>query len=165
MIVLYYQTKTPISFWCRQELKSRSFIQPSEALPVELTRTHIYNINLIRRNWRFKKKKLNNLWIFFLKFPSSLFSQIGVICLNKMEVWCLDYLSQKGLNNICYGLEEMNFSRKSTVEFPALHASPLFQTWYLSDHNFKSSKAWILWKLNIQRFSRKSIPFSKWIPF
>ena len=145
-----------------------SLIQPSEALPVELTGIYIYNINLIRRNWRFKKKKkfkLNNPWIFFLKFPSSLFSQIGVIRLNKMEVWCLDYLSQKGLNNICHGLKEMNFSRKSIVEFPALHASPLFQTRYLSDRNFKSSKAWILWKLNIQRFSRKSIPFSKWIPF
>ena len=32
MIVLYYQIKTPINFWCRWEL-----IQPSEILPVKLT--------------------------------------------------------------------------------------------------------------------------------
>ena len=37
MIALYYQTKTPISFWCRQWLNSRSLIQPLEILPVELT--------------------------------------------------------------------------------------------------------------------------------
>ena len=42
MIVLYNQTKTPINFWCRQELNSRSLIQSSETLPVELTETH-YN--------------------------------------------------------------------------------------------------------------------------
>ena len=40
MIALYYQTKTPISFWCRRGLSPRSFIQPSETLPVELTGTH-----------------------------------------------------------------------------------------------------------------------------
>ena len=34
---IYYQIKTPISFWCRQELNSRSFIQLSKTLLVELT--------------------------------------------------------------------------------------------------------------------------------
>ena len=43
MIVFYHQTKIPISFWCRRGLNPRSFIQPSENLPVELTKT--YNMN------------------------------------------------------------------------------------------------------------------------
>ena len=34
-----YQTKTPINFWCMRGLNLRSFIQPSEILHVELTRT------------------------------------------------------------------------------------------------------------------------------
>ena len=46
MIVLYHQTKTPISFWCRREFL-RSLIQPSETLPVELTGTYLKNYNLI----------------------------------------------------------------------------------------------------------------------
>jgi len=33
---LYHQTNTSISFLCRQELNSRSFIQPSETLTVKL---------------------------------------------------------------------------------------------------------------------------------
>ena len=44
MIALYHQTKTPISFWYRRGLNSRSLIQPSETLPVELTGTHMYCI-------------------------------------------------------------------------------------------------------------------------
>ena len=40
IVTLYYQTKTPISFWCRWGLNPRSLIQPSEILPVELTGTH-----------------------------------------------------------------------------------------------------------------------------
>ena len=40
IIALYHQIKTPISFWCRQELNLRSLIQPSETLPVELAKTH-----------------------------------------------------------------------------------------------------------------------------
>ena len=40
MISYYHQTKTPISFWCRQELNPRSLIQPSETLLIELTGTH-----------------------------------------------------------------------------------------------------------------------------
>ena len=39
-ISLYYQTKTPISFWCKRGLNSRSFIQLSETLPAELSGTH-----------------------------------------------------------------------------------------------------------------------------
>ena len=45
MIALYHQTKTPISFWCRRGLNSRSLIQPSETLPVELTETHEIKYN------------------------------------------------------------------------------------------------------------------------
>ena len=41
MIILYHQTKTLISFWCRQRLNLKSLIQPSEILPIELTGTHI----------------------------------------------------------------------------------------------------------------------------
>ena len=40
MIILYHQTKTPISFWCRWRLNSRSLIHPLETLPVELTGIH-----------------------------------------------------------------------------------------------------------------------------
>ena len=46
MIVFYYQTKTLISFWCRQGMNSRFLIQPSKTLPVELTGTHIWHISL-----------------------------------------------------------------------------------------------------------------------
>ena len=37
---LYHQTKTPINFWCKQELNLKSLIQPSEILSIELTGTH-----------------------------------------------------------------------------------------------------------------------------
>ena len=40
IIALYYQTKTPISFWCMRWMNPRSLIQPSETLPIELTGTH-----------------------------------------------------------------------------------------------------------------------------
>ena len=50
IIALYYQTKTPISFWCRRRLNPRSLIQPSETLPVELTGTHDYFLILFVRN-------------------------------------------------------------------------------------------------------------------
>ena len=45
MIILYHQTKTPISFLCRQGLNHRSLIQLSETLPIKLTGTHI-NTNI-----------------------------------------------------------------------------------------------------------------------
>ena len=32
MITLYYQTKIPISFWCRRRLNPKSLIQPSKTL-------------------------------------------------------------------------------------------------------------------------------------
>ena len=47
MIAFYNQTKTPISFWCRWELNPRSFIQPSENLPVELIGIHDLHLLLI----------------------------------------------------------------------------------------------------------------------
>ena len=37
MIAIYYQTKTPISFWWKWELNRKSLIQQSETLSVELT--------------------------------------------------------------------------------------------------------------------------------
>ena len=40
IIALYHQTKTPISFQCKQRMNPRSLIQLSEILPVELTGTH-----------------------------------------------------------------------------------------------------------------------------
>jgi len=43
IIALYYQIKTPISFWCRQGLNFRFLIQLSETLPVELTGTHCHH--------------------------------------------------------------------------------------------------------------------------
>ena len=36
----YHQTKIPIDFWYRRELKPRFLIQPSETLSIELTKTH-----------------------------------------------------------------------------------------------------------------------------
>ena len=42
MIALYHQTKIPISFWCTRGLNSKSLIQPSETLPVKLTRIHYH---------------------------------------------------------------------------------------------------------------------------
>ena len=44
MIALYHQTKTLISFWCKQGLNLKFFIQPLETLLVELTETHIVGI-------------------------------------------------------------------------------------------------------------------------
>ena len=44
IIALYYQTKTPINFWYRRGMKPRSLIQLSEALPAELTRTHMISL-------------------------------------------------------------------------------------------------------------------------
>ena len=44
VITLYHQIKIPISFWCRRELNSRSLIQSSETLPIELTRTHYVGV-------------------------------------------------------------------------------------------------------------------------
>ena len=43
MITFYYKTKIPIDFWCRQGLNPKSFIQLSETLLVELTRTHNFH--------------------------------------------------------------------------------------------------------------------------
>ena len=50
MIILYYQTKTLISFWCRQGSNFRSFIQPSEILPIELTGTQNLSSMLVVKN-------------------------------------------------------------------------------------------------------------------
>ena len=37
---LYHQTKISINFWFRWELNPRTLIQPSDILPVKLTKTH-----------------------------------------------------------------------------------------------------------------------------
>ena len=62
MITLYHQTKTPISFWCRRELNSRSFIQSSETLLVELIETHfrLWVIFSIVKNEKIYKTFLQN---------------------------------------------------------------------------------------------------------
>ena len=57
MIVLYHQTKTSISFWCRRGLNPRSLIQPSEILLVELTETHSTNCKLRGQSERHIKGK------------------------------------------------------------------------------------------------------------
>ena len=41
IIALYYQTQTPINIWYKWGLNPRFLIQPSETLPVELTKTHM----------------------------------------------------------------------------------------------------------------------------
>lgn len=85
-----------------------------------------------------------------------MFSQIGVIRLNKTEVWCLNYLSQKGLNNICHGLEEMNFQEKELFNF-------LLCVRHLSSrHDILATVTPIHAMLGW--FSRKPLCFSKWIP-
>ena len=45
MVTLYHQTKTSIKFWYRWRLNSRSRIQPSESLSVELTRIQKNRLN------------------------------------------------------------------------------------------------------------------------
>ena len=45
----YYQIKTPIDFWYRRELNSKSLIQPSETLLIELTKTHAITL-LVTKN-------------------------------------------------------------------------------------------------------------------
>ena len=75
MIILYHQTKTPISFWCRWELNPRSLIQPSETLPVKLTGTHIYHITLfvpIKIYTIYHLYKLNCMYITILDFIYSM---------------------------------------------------------------------------------------------
>ena len=72
--------------------------------------------------------------------------RIGAICLIQHEVWGLNYLPQKGLDKIDYGLEEVNFSRKNVIEFHTLR--------HLSSGCLQSQS---LWKLDIQRFSWISI--------
>ena len=47
MLVLYYQIKTPINFWCRQGLNHKSLIQLWEILPIKLTKTYNLFDNMI----------------------------------------------------------------------------------------------------------------------
>ena len=49
MIAYYHQTKTPISFWCRQELSPKFLIQLLKTLPVKLTRTHSISNNILKK--------------------------------------------------------------------------------------------------------------------
>ena len=80
MIVLYHQTKTPISFWCRCRLSSRSFIQLSETLPVKLARTHTYHlfISIFNNIVLFESKEnylwlTENVWLLFVRNEYNLF--------------------------------------------------------------------------------------------
>jgi len=43
----YHQTKTPINFWCKWELKPRSLIQLSETLLIELIGTHLQHLEIL----------------------------------------------------------------------------------------------------------------------
>ena len=45
-VILYYLTKTLISFYCRRGLNPKSLIQLSETLLVELTETHVLSLKL-----------------------------------------------------------------------------------------------------------------------
>ena len=60
IIVFYYQTKTPIGFWCKQGLNPKCFIQPLETLSIELTETHILKklSHAFKRNIKNSQKKL-----------------------------------------------------------------------------------------------------------
>ena len=46
MKILCHQTKTPISFWCRQGLNSKSLIKSTKTLLITLTETHNSIMNL-----------------------------------------------------------------------------------------------------------------------
>ena len=47
---LYYQTKTPIGFWCKWRLNLKSLIKPSETLPVKLAEIHgVVVFNLVTK--------------------------------------------------------------------------------------------------------------------
>ena len=84
MIALYYQTKTPISFLCRQGLNPRSLIQPSEILSVELTETHhVLIIIIILESF--------NLWLPLLMIV--LFYQTKI----PISFWCRWGLNPKSL--------------------------------------------------------------------
>ena len=61
MIAFYHQTKIPISFWCKRGLNTRSLIQPSETLPVELTGTHIRVLALDVLNGKYLVFKTLNI--------------------------------------------------------------------------------------------------------
>ena len=50
MIALYRLNKTSIGFWYRRRLNTRSLIQPSEILSIELTETHIYKSLLYKED-------------------------------------------------------------------------------------------------------------------
>ena len=61
MIALYHQIKTSIIFSYRWELNSRSIIQPSKTLLVELTQTH-YNLHFF---YCTQDPETGNWWIVF----------------------------------------------------------------------------------------------------
>ena len=97
---LYHQTKTPISFWCRRGLNSRSLIQPSETLPVELTGTHMIYIEL-NNNFLEWLVRVNILYTIFVivynllrsfrwKFTSLRYNKIFIL-INSQNVLLLQH--------------------------------------------------------------------------
>ena len=62
MVTLYYQIKIQNNFWCKRGLNSKSLIQSSETLPIELTRTHVIITLLICYVKKAKPKFTYNLW-------------------------------------------------------------------------------------------------------
>ena len=65
--VFYYQTKTPNKFWYKWRLNPKSFIQPLETLPVELTKTH--NFCFLGRDWWWQTL----LWNYEINFTNEFF--------------------------------------------------------------------------------------------
>ena len=81
MIVIYHQTKTLISFWCRQGLNPKSLIQPSKTLPIKLPGTHkTCLISIIVKTWEVCNTQLMtnvtckmyeysmNYWVYWSRF-------------------------------------------------------------------------------------------------
>ena len=94
IIVLYYQTKTPIGFLCRRWLNSKFLIQLSETLPFKLTETYYFkNFQLI---------------VFHPKYPNNfLWSKPSFFLFFLFWIW---YLQQQ------WGSKNLNFRSSNKIE-------------------------------------------------
>ena len=66
-------------------------------------------------------------WQFFTRLHSincTNWERTGMIELDHLEQKGLSYFSSKGLDDICFGLEDMNLSRKNVKNFSTLHHLP-----------------------------------------
>ena len=92
MIVLYYQTKTSIDFWCKRGLKlnSRSLIQSSITLRVKLTGTH-KSMSIVN----FTIQGPNNLWRTLNNtFNATKFTLLLTLCQNLTEFFLKPHKSK-----------------------------------------------------------------------